>query len=346
MSFELIQNPLDNDKSTKSLKNSKQNKSKKDNIENKENIPNNIKPHKLVEEEIQSPKIKEKSKNKNTIINKIINNITKTSHEKYEKKLREDTMRNELDKVYNETERLKQEYEEKNSKYYLFNDPQFKKYIKGVEIQLYLLLGLSILLNILSISMMSNLGKKIEGISITCIIISILLFSNTLLLIACVKIGLLNDKDLAKAFRFFVISELLSLINSVCFNFISVILYNKKISNKIWIYLLLILIVLVSILVIKKCLILFIESCLILLGMKTEYSVLISKEKKEYDKTTTSLSFSMNKTHSDLLEENDSQNKNEENDDKFKNFNYFNKFHYSVSSERKSDYNFNNFKKI
>ena len=82
---------------------------------------------------------------------------------------------------------------------------------------------------------------------------------------------------------------------------------------------------------------------MILLGKKTEYSVLISKEER-YDN---SVSFSLNKTNSDLLDESKNKKKNEEDeiDESFKNFNYFNKFHYSVSADRKNDYILNHIKK-
>ena len=343
MSSGLIQNPLDN--STKSFqKNAKKIKSKKSKSENKENIQRNISPQKLYEEEdINNSKKSKKNYLGRGLYNKIKKNITKREHEKYEEKMKENTMRDELEKISNENERLKQEYEEKNSKYYLFKNPQFKKFIKNVEMQLFYLLGLAALLTIFSIFMIFNSKKEFEGVPLVGLIITILLFSVNILLIACVKMGLLNDAELSKAFRIFVIIELLLLITSICFNFISIFLDNKKISNKFWIFALLILIILDLIFVVKKCLNLFIESFMILLGKKTEYSVLISKEER-YDN---SVSFSLNKTNSDLLEENKNKKKNEEDemDESFKNFNYFNKFHYSVSADRKNDYILKNKKK-
>ena len=158
--------------------------------------------------------------------------------------------------------------------------------------------------------------------------------------------GLLNDTYLSKAFRMFVIMELLLLITSLCFNISSLFFNNKKMSHKFWIFFLLILIILDLIFVVKKCLNLFVESCLILLGKKTEYSVLISRENQENSRTSTSLNFSMDKTTNDLLDEGSNKNKEEEQDNNFKIYNFFNKFHYSVSTDRKNDYNFNHFKKI
>ena len=130
-------------------------------------------------------------------------------------------MRNEVDKIYHETERLKQEYEENNTKYFLFNNPQFNKYLKKVTKQLYFLLSLVILFLAFSIMMSNIINKAFEGFSISCLVITILCFSETILLIACVKIGLLNDSELAKAFRFFVFLESILLIISFCFIFAS-----------------------------------------------------------------------------------------------------------------------------
>ena len=337
MSSSLIQNPLDNIVNN-SRKNLFKNKSKKTNSENKENIPSNIKPQKLIEEDQEKPE--------KNFYQKIKKNIKKRDKEKYEQKLKENTMRNELDKISNETERLKQEYEEKSSKYYLFENPQFKKFIKNVEMQLLFLLGMSVLLSVFSIVLIaSNSAKEIGGFSIACLIITIMLVANNLILIACVKMGLLNDTYLSKAFRMFVIMESLLLITTLCFNITSLFL-NKKISHKFWIFSLLILIMLDLIFVVKKCLNLFVESCLILLGKKTEYSVLISKENQGNIRTNTSLNFSLDKTTNDLLDEGINKNIEEEKENNFKVYNFFNKFHYSVSSDRKNDYDFNHFKKI
>ena len=337
MSSSLIQNHLDNIVNNP-RKNPPKNKSKKTNSENKENIPSNIKPQKLIEEDQEKPE--------KNFYQKIKKNIKKRDKEKYEQKLKENTMRNELDKISNETERLKQEYEEKSSKYYLFENPQFKKFIKNVEMQLLFLLGLSVLLSVFSIALIaSNSAKEIGGFSIACLIITIMLVANNLILIACVKMGLLNDTYLSKAFRMFVIMESLLLITSLCFNITSLFL-NKKISHKFWIFSLLILIILDLIFVVKKCLNLFVESCLILLGKKTEYSVLISKENQGNSRTNTSLNFSLDKTTNDLLDEGINKNIEEEKENNFKVYNFFNKFHYSVSSDRKNDYDFNHFKKI
>ena len=176
MSSGLIQNPLDD--STKNFKENTKKKSKKSKSENKENIQNNIIPQKLVEEEeLKSSKKSKENNNSKSLYNKIKKNIAKREKEKYDEKMKENTMRDELDKISNETERLKQEYEEKNSKYYLFKNPQFKKFIKNVEMQLFYLLGLVALLTIFSILMTFNSKKEFEGVPLVGSICTILLFS-------------------------------------------------------------------------------------------------------------------------------------------------------------------------
>ena len=104
MSSVLIQNPLDNiDKKSKKI--SKKNKKQNSDYENKENIQNNI-PHQiLIDEDLQSSKkLEEKKEEKKE-------KKSKRNKRDYEK-IKEITMRNEVDKIYNETERLKQEYAE------------------------------------------------------------------------------------------------------------------------------------------------------------------------------------------------------------------------------------------
>ena len=105
-------------------------------------------------------------------------------------------------------------------------------------------------------------------------------------------------------------------------------------------------------LIIIICKDLFIESFLILLGKKTEYSVLIIKEqnlKNNEINFNTNLSVSDNNMTNENLTNSVSLFNNEENKEKdkeeeqYRAFNYYNRFHYSVSSSRKND--FHSFKK-
>ena len=347
MSSILIEESLNNNDKIKLKKNSKKNKSKKTNLENKENIQNNIQPKELIEEEKEKESSKQlniKKQDKKIIQEKKPKTLSKKQLQKIQQKIKENTMRNEVDKIYHETERLKQEYEEKNTKYFLFNNPQFNKYIKKVEKQLYFLLSLGIILGAFSIMMINNVNKSFEGISISCLVITILCFSDAILLIACVKIGLLNDSELAKAFRFFVFLESILLIISFCFNFSSLFMIKKNNSMKSLIVIFFILIIIYFVFAIKKSLNLFIETYLILLGKKTEYSILISKENDSLSKESTL--DELNKTNSNFLTENSSTIKfNDKKEEALKNYFPFNKFHYSIFSERNNDYNLNYFKK-
>ena len=353
MSSILIEESLNNNDNKKLKKHSKKNKQKKPNLENKENIQDNIQPKKLIEEEKESSKqLNIKKDDKNLLKEKKQKTLSKKQYEKIQQKIKENTMRNEVDKIYHETERLKQEYEENNTKYFLFNNPQFNKYLNKVTKQLYFLLSLVILFLAFSIMMSNIINKAFEGFSISCLVITILCFSETVLLIACVKIGLLNDSELAKAFRFFVFLESILLIISFCFIFASLFMIKKNISMKYLIVLFFILIIIYSIYVIKKSLNLFVETFLILLGKKTEYSILITKENDSLSKESTLYNLNtslnkeeLNKTNSNFLTENNSAIKFNDKKETLKNFLPFNKFHYSVTSERNNDYNLNYFKK-
>ena len=358
MSSIIIEEPLNNNDIKKFKKHSEKNKSEKTyNLENKENIQNNIQPKKLFEEEEESSKKLNIIKDKEKIIQKKKpKNISKKEYEIIQQKIKENTMRNEVDKIYHETERLKQEYEEKNSNYFLFSHPQFIKFLKKVEMQLYFLLSLVILLGIFSILMLNNTNKSFEVFSILCLVISVLSFSNTIHLIAFVKIGLLNDSALSRAFRFFVFLESILLIISFCFNFSSLFMIKSKNIKKntplkFLIIMFFLLIIIDLIFVIKKSLNLFFETYLILLGKKTEYSTLISKENDLSNKESTlfNLKTSLNneeldKTNSNFLSDNNSMIKfNDKKEKIMKNYFPYNNFHYSVTSERKNDYNLNYF---
>ena len=94
---------------------------------------------------------------------------------------------------------------------------------------------------------------------------------------------------------------------------------------------------------------------MILLGKKTEYSILILKDKNSYNRSNSELNLNtsvntegLNKTNADLLDESDfSKNfKEEKLDDDYKNYALYNKFHYSVRSERKHDESLKHIKKI
>ena len=348
--------------------------------ENKENISINIPQNKLEEEdnssskqlktkkeekkEIKEIKIKESIiKEEIYISEKSISNYQK-AYNNYTEKMKERTLRIEVEKIYNETERLKQKYEEKNSFLQKFdNNPQFQRMLKNITKQILYFLIESIFINMFNEIMYYKVTRGKDGITLVCCCLSIALFATTIILLSSVKLGVLNDPDLSRAFRFFAIVEFILLVSSFGFSVVSVffsIKYIKKIeiALKIINYAVFFITVIFFIPSINYCITLFNESLFILFGKKTEYSILMINEIKtnNLNNNEASLSTSMtddglNKTNSDLLSDSNIFNINKKeinnnDDEKFRNYNYFQKFHYSVSSERKKDDKLKNYKNI
>jgi hypothetical protein len=287
--------------------------------------------------------------------------LSKGAYERYTERLREKTMIIEADKIYNETERLKKKYEEKNSYLHLFNNsPQFQKMLKNVSKQLVYIFIEGILINIFSSLLYFYITKRKEGLALSSFCLSISELSMCIILFVGLRLGLLNDPNLSKAFRLFVIMESILLITSFIINIIAVLVniyYFKRISEfkiRIIIYILFLLMIIIFIITLKNCINLFVESILILLSRKTEYSILMIKElknKNDINFNVNSSTISNNITTEGLVNNstnifvvdnnannanNNTYDKNEE--EKYKAFNYFNKFHYSVSSTRNNDY--------
>ena len=328
------------------------------NSENKENVSFNNNLNIIEEEEeISSSKHLEKTtgnkykeeQNDNSIYTKPIT-LTKKAYDRYEQKMKEKAMKMEVDKIYSETERLKEKYEEKNSNIHIFdNNTQFQKLLKKVQNQILCFLLEGLFLNIFNIIIYLSVKKGKEGMGLSSFCLSIGFLAISFILLISLKIGFLNDPHLSKAFRFFSIVEFIILIISFCFNissaFISI-YYIKK--NSIIIFKLLMLIIFLImfiffIITIKFGYNLFLESLLIFFGKRTEYCILILKEqllnKDNFNLSTSISNDGLNKTNANLLGESNFINndysaiKNEE--ENFKNYNYFNKFHYSVSANRK-----------
>jgi len=368
-----------------SKKRAKKNSKVKTNMvdaENKENISININiPKRKIEEDDNSSSKQLKTKennelkdhkeksfdiNKNDKIkNEKISNISEQeknlsnyqkAYDKYAEKIKEKTMRIEIDKIYKETERMKQKYEEKSSNLHKFdNNPQFQKMLNGVGKQLFYLLLETILLNIFSSLIYFVVTQGKDGISLVSFSLSVILFAFSILLLISLKLGLLNDPYLSKAFRLFVSFEFFLIITTFGFSIISMftgLKYTKKKDSfklKVIIYILFSLVCIFFFPIIKYCSTLFFESIHILFGKKTEYSILMLNEQSSNAEPNLSISMSdgLNKTTSDLLIDTKINNvaKNVNNDEeKYKNDYYFQNFHYSVSSERKKDYHLNKFK--
>ena len=302
---------------------------------------------------------KEKEKENNSIL--LINpkKLSKKAYEKMTQKMKENTMRMEIEKIDKETERIRQKYEEKNAFLHSFdNNPQFQKMLKNVEKQLKVIFLFGIIVCVFSSLVYFYVTKRKDGCSLASFSLSVAEIAIVLILIITLKIGLLNDPNLSKAFRLFVIFELLIIIGTFIINVIVIVVIQEYLSNqqsitKIIVYLLFVLLIGLFVIGFKMCLPLFIESILILLNKKTEYSILIINEQNAKSESnvinnlSTSNNYSTeglnNDTTTGIISENEKKqgleitNKEEE---KYKNMNYFNKFHYSVTSDRKDVNNY------
>ena len=290
--------------------------------------------------------------------------LSQKAYDKYTQRLKERTMRMEIDKIDKETERIKQKYEEKNAFLHLFdNNPQFQKMLKYVEKQLLLILVLGIITCIFSGLIYFYISRRKMGLALANFSISISEMALFFILFVSLKLGLLNDPNLSKAFRLFVIFEFLTLISSLVINILLAIFiksYLKRVDKifRIIVYILFLCIMILFIVTFKYCLTLFVESILILLNKKTEYSILMINEhnsKSELNiianlQTSNNISTEgLMNTSTGILGQNENNNQNNKQlnkeEEQYKNFNYFHKFHYSVTSNREEEKYFNNMKK-
>ena len=280
-------------------------------------------------------------------------NISKKNLERYQEKIKEHTMRMEIDKRYNETESLRKKYEEKKSNLHTFdNNPQYKKMLKRVTKQLALILlgGIIYLIYNLNIYFITSNSKESSALFGICL--SIIQIAFCIILFISLNFGLLNDPNLSKTFRLFIIIENFIIFSTFIFNIIIAFLSKKYIykikrfKNKFAFYFIFLLMILLSIAIFKFCWNLFLESILILLGKKTEYSILIFKEqnlKSNEINFNTNLSLTNNMTNENLVNSvslfnNEDKEEKDKEEEQYKAFNYFNNFHYSVTSARKGDY--------
>ena len=276
--------------------------------------------------------------------------LSQKAYERYNERMKERTMRLEIEKISKETERFKKEYEEKNSYKHIFdNNPQFQKMLKSIEKQLYLIFIIGILLFIFNVIIYFKISKKKFGLSLANLSLSMAEIAIFFILIISLKIGLLNDPDLSKAFRLFILIQFFMQITSAIINIIIGFLIYEHIHkmNKagiIIIYLILIFIEILFIISFKFCFILFFESLLILLNKKTEYSILMINDinsKSELNigenlSTSNNLSsVGLNESENEFINDNEKKYKMQKDEEKYRNFHFFNRFHYSVTTNRK-----------
>ena len=166
----------------------------------------------ILKEEKNQKKIWKTTREKSPMV------LSPKAYERYNQRMKERTMRLEIEKISRETERFKKEYEEKNSYKRIFdNNPQFQKMLKSIEIQLFIIFIISIVLFIFNSIIFFKISRKKFGLSLTNLILSMGEIAIFFILIISLKLGLLNDPDLSKAFRLFVLIEFLMQITSAIF---------------------------------------------------------------------------------------------------------------------------------
>ncbi len=298
----------------------------------------------ILKEEKNQKKIWKTTREKSPMV------LSPKAYERYNQRMKERTMRLEIEKISRETERFKKEYEEKNSYKRIFdNNPQFQKMLKSIEIQLFIIFIISIVLFIFNAIIFFKISRKKFGLSLTNLILSMGEIAIFFILIISLKLGLLNDPDLSKAFRLFVLIEFLMQITSAIINIVIGILIHEYIYKMdkikvIFIYIIIAAIELLYLFMFKFCFILFFESSLILLNKKTEYSILMINDANlksndfsinEHLSTSNNLSSAkLTQTENNFINDTEQKNKMQKDDEKYRNYNYFNRFHYSVTSAR------------
>ena len=158
--------------------------------------------------------------------------LTQKEIERYNEKLKEKTMRIEIDKRSNETERLKNKFEERNSHLHSFdNNPQYQKMLKRVSFQLFLIFIGGIIYFFYSLIIYLNTNKK-ETLALFGMCLSISAFAFVVILFIALNIGLLNDPNLSRTFRLFIIIETTIFFCNFVFNIILAFM-SKKYLRKI-----------------------------------------------------------------------------------------------------------------
>ena len=271
-----------------------------------------------------------------------------------EEKRKERTMRAKIDKIYIETERLTKKFEEKNSFIHLFNNnPQYQNMLMQVEKKIIYNFIEGTLLMSFSILLYFYYANMKDGIQMASFIISLVDISLCILLYIFLKLGILNDPNLSKAFRCSVVIESISFIASFVINIIAGIMSIKKVKkkkNQVIFYILFISIIIFFIFIFKNWINLLVESLLILFKRKTEYSILLLQEKnrnKNEINFDTNSTTDNNMTYVGLVDNSkdvfniDNNKKNEQankEEQQYNVINYFKKFHYNVHSNRNEDF--------
>lgn len=289
----------------------------------------------LKEEEEDKKEKTQKKKEKNPESEQIQRIIEQEKMENQQNLMRQ------ADKLITETERIEQKYQKEHSFLYLYsNDPQLKKLIKSIQKRIIFILLGGLVQLFFSIWNNFILCNNKEAVTMTFFILSSLSFFLDIFIFIIILIGLLNDPYASKAFRILIILEAVIIIVTYVFNFISFIISIEYIKEDYegltkWLLIfgnIIVLAGLISIVVIAS--LLAIDSLMILVGKKIEYSVLVAEEKINKSKD--------NKGSSETTNDNTNNEKNEEKEKQKKIDeeyieNICNPFHAGVSAERIDD---------
>ena len=268
---------------------------------------------------------------------------TENINDRYLRKKYELTLRREALKYFTEREKIQKKYEERNSYIHLFdNNPQFTNIIKKTEKQLLYLLIHIITIIIYESIINFDVGNGQLGFVMCSFMLAIISFIFCIIVFLALKIKFLNDPNLSRGFRFIVILTFFIYIITYCFNIATFIITISTLKEKFvksfrWLtYLMFLITVILLFPTMHKGFFLFVESVLIFFKKKTEYSVLILNEQNNLSASQTN----DNNTNANLITFNNNLNlnlnknlvnNNYDNDQNFNNYNYYSKFHASVT---------------
>lgn len=255
---------------------------------------------------------------------------------------------NQADKMITETERMEKQYQKEHSFLYLYSqDPQLKSLINKIKITL-LKISFGCLIQLFYSLLDDLVFTKNEPVIMTFVILSIVSLFMCIFSIAIIQIGLLNDPYGSKGFRIMVVFEALVMVITYIFNLSSVLITFIRFGEerKSFVEKFLIILISISVLVLLIpltffCIKLGIDSGLILIGKKTEYSVLVAEEKMNKSKNDSNTGEIAITTSGNINSEKDKDKESEEEKqkrlDKEAIENMFETFHVGVSAERIDD---------
>ena len=271
---------------------------------------------------------------------------TDKATERYLRKKYEFTLRMQAQRYFTERENIRKQYEERNSYIHLFdNNPEFHRIMQKTEKQIIYLLVHIIFIIIYESIINFYVCKSQLAITMTSFMLAISSFIFCVLILLAVEIKFLNDPNLSRGFRFIVILTFLLYIVTYGFNIASFVTSLSTLKEKcdiffrIFTYILFTITIILFYPTMQKGFFLFVESVLIFMKKKTEYSVLILNEQNNISnvnnsqttENNTNANLFTNSNNLELIPNKNTVQNDDLNDQNFKNYNYYSKFHASVT---------------